>query len=84
MSSGSVALIGDSIFDNEVYVRHTSKNKSVSTLLAEKLKELNLDYKATLLAVDGNVVHHVMKNQIKHLPDDTKFMIVSIGGNNAY
>jgi hypothetical protein len=83
MSSGTVALLGDSIFDNEVYVRGHTKNKSVITLLIERLKELKLNYNTSLLAVDGNVVKHVMQNQVKKLPNDSKFIFVSVGGNNA-
>ena len=45
-------------------------------------KNLPAGWKATLLAVDGNVTADV-QHQIRRLPDDATHLIVSCGGNDA-
>ena len=69
-------LLGDSIFDNAVYVPGKPS-------VIEQLREnLPADWKATLLAVDGNVTVDV-QHQLRRLPDDATHLIVSCGGNDA-
>lgn len=69
-------LLGDSIFDNAVYVPGKPS-------VIEQLREnLPVGWKATLLAVDGNVTADVQQ-QIRRLPDDATHLIVSCGGNDA-
>jgi hypothetical protein len=71
-----VVLLGDSIFDNAAYVPGKSP-------VIEQLREsLPAGWKATLLAVDGNVTADVQQ-QVKRLPEDATHLIVSAGGNDA-
>ena len=71
-----VILLGDSIFDNAVYV---PGNPPVVEQLQSQLSE---DWKATLLAVDGHVTSGVL-SQTERLPEDASHLIVSCGGNDA-
>lgn len=71
-----VVLLGDSIFDNGVYV---PGKPSVSEQLAAELGERG---KATLLAVDGDVTRDVA-GQLERLPADATHLVVSVGGNDA-
>ena len=69
-------LLGDSIFDNAIYVPGKLP-------VIEQLREgLPAGWKATLLAVDGNVTADVQQ-QVRRLPDDATHLIVSCGGNDA-
>ena len=68
-----LVLLGDSIFDNGVYVRG---KPSVINQLQSKIKEQG--WKATLLAVDGNVLSHITQ-QITRIPKDATHLFVSIG-----
>ncbi|UJR35797.1 hypothetical protein I4U23_028545 [Adineta vaga] len=70
-------LLGDSILDNGSYVRG---QPAVIDQLKTKIKDQG--WKATLLAVDGNVLSHIA-DQIKRVPDDATHLFISIGGNNA-
>ncbi|MBL4661467.1 MAG: SGNH/GDSL hydrolase family protein [Alcanivoracaceae bacterium] len=72
----NIVLLGDSIFDNAEYV---DQNDSVIEQLNASLSK---DFKATLLAVDGNITSDVY-NQLELLPDDTTHAFLSIGGNDA-
>lgn len=76
MNKKHITLLGDSIFDNDVYV---DKGDSVIDQLKIKLPEQT---KATLLAVDGDVTNDVHK-QLEKLPDDTTHLFISCGGNDA-
>ena len=73
-----IALLGDSVFDNETYVK--SKEKAVESVVR------TLGYDCKLYAVDGAVISDVysqidkVKIELKP-PNDTIFL--SIGGNNA-
>lgn len=72
-----VVLLGDSIFDNKAYVR--AGEPDVIHQLRGRLPD---DWRATLLAVDGDVtdsVHH----QLALLPADATHLIISVGGNDA-
>jgi hypothetical protein len=72
-----VVLIGDSIFDNGAYV-------PVGPPVIEQVrKRLGNEYKATLLANDGDVVEDVIANQLQHIPNDATHLVISVGGNNA-
>ncbi|MBX3288308.1 MAG: SGNH/GDSL hydrolase family protein [Acidobacteria bacterium] len=71
-----IILLGDSIFDNKVYV---GSGKSTIENLREQMPE---GWKAALLAVDGNVTNHV-PGQLRNLPDDATHLFVSVGGNDA-
>jgi lysophospholipase L1-like esterase len=71
-----VVLLGDSIFDNKVYV---GEGPDVATQLRRKL---NADWKTTLLAVDGSMTTDIWR-QIERIPVDATHLIISIGGNDA-
>ena len=74
--AGHVVLLGDSIFDNAVYV---PGGPSVIEHLQRALPD---SWRATLLAVDGAHADSVHR-QLERLPDDATHLIVSAGGNNA-
>lgn len=71
-----IVLLGDSIFDNGVYV---PGKPSVIEQLAAELGERG---SATLLAVDGNVTRDVA-TQLVGVPADATHLVVSVGGNDA-
>ena len=71
-----VVLLGDSIFDNAVYV---PGEPAVVEQLNTKLGDSG---SAKLLAVDGHVTHHV-PGQVQNLPKDATHLFVSVGGNDA-
>ena len=72
-----VVLLGDSIFDNQRYVR--SDEPDVVTQLQSLLPEGST---ASLFAVDGAVTYDVAK-QLRKLPSDATHLVVSVGGNDA-
>ena len=71
-----VVLLGDSIFDNGVYV---AGGPDVRQQLAERLPQ---GWEATLLAVDGNVTNDVHA-QLERLPATATHLVISTGGNDA-
>ncbi len=71
-----ITLLGDSIFDNEVYVAH---DQAVIDQINRKDKK---DWGADLLAVDGAITQDVA-NQCPQINADTTHLIVSCGGNDA-
>lgn len=71
-----LVLLGDSIFDNGVYV------PGEPDVLAQVEERLPDGWKATLLAVDGSVVSDVDR-QVDRLPDDATHLVLSVGGNDA-
>ncbi len=71
-----IVLLGDSIFDNAGYV---DAGASVLDCLQGILPP---DYKATLLAVDGDITDDVY-SQLDKLPTDTNYAFLSVGGNDA-
>jgi hypothetical protein len=73
---GHVVLLGDSIFDNGVYVRPKP------AVIDQLKEELPKGWKATLLAVDGDVAADVPE-QLKRLPKDATHLVMSVGGNDA-
>lgn len=71
-----VILLGDSIFDNAVYV---PGEPAVVEQLNQRLEGAG---RAELLAVDGHVTHHVAE-QAEGIPVDATHLFVSVGGNDA-
>ncbi len=75
--AGHVVLLGDSIFDNQVYVEPGEPG-----VIDQLRKHLPEDWRATLLAVDGDTTVDVV-NQLKGLPDDATHIVISVGGNDG-
>ncbi|MBT2519882.1 SGNH/GDSL hydrolase family protein [Arthrobacter sp. ISL-28] len=73
---GHVVLLGDSIFDNKAYV---GADPDVVTQLREGSPP---GWKATLLALDGDVISGVHR-QLQALPQDATHLVISAGGNDA-
>jgi lysophospholipase L1-like esterase len=69
-------LLGDSIFDNAAYVA------GGLSVIEQVKNELLPDWRATLLAVDGDTTSDVPL-QLKRMPSDTTHVVLSIGGNDA-
>ncbi len=73
---GHVVLLGDSIFDNARYV------PDGPPVVRQVQDRLPPGWKATLLAIDGDVTTGVPR-QLTRLPADATHLIVSVGGNDA-
>ncbi|RJT80009.1 SGNH/GDSL hydrolase family protein [Arthrobacter cheniae] len=73
---GHVVLLGDSIFDNGRYV------DGGPDVVAQVRDALSEDWRATLLAVDGDVIGGVAR-QLRSVPPDATHLVVSVGGNDA-
>lgn len=73
---GHVVLLGDSIFDNGVYVQPQP------AVIDQLREELPVGWKATLLAVDGDIAADVPA-QLRRMPRDATHLVLSAGGNNA-
>jgi len=71
-----IVLLGDSIFDNVVYV---SGGPDVVNQLGSLVPR---DWQATLLAVDGSLTTNVIA-QIPKIPASASHLIVSVGGNDG-
>jgi lysophospholipase L1-like esterase len=71
-----IVLLGDSILDNSAYV---PVNLDVINLLRNRLPD---GWKATLLARDGSKINDVIY-QLRQLPEDASFLVLSVGGNDA-
>ena len=71
-----IVLLGDSIFDNGVYV---PGELAVIDQVRERIADTD---SATLLAIDGDITSDVA-NQLTGLPDDTTHLFISVGGNDA-
>jgi hypothetical protein len=69
-------LLGDSIFDNKAYVGEDPD------VIAQLRQELPPGWKATLLALDGDVMSGV-QGQLRLLPADATHLVISVGGNDA-
>ena len=74
--SSHVVLLGDSVLDNGVYV------PGEPDVAAQVAAELGASGRATLLAVDGDVVAGVAR-QLRGCPSDATHLVVSVGGNDA-
>ena len=75
-SGGHIVLLGDSIFDNKAYV------DGGPDVVEQVRGELPPGWKATLLALDGDVITGVHR-QLLALPDGATHLVVSVGGNDA-
>ena len=73
---GHVVLLGDSIFDNGVYV------PGGPDVVQQLRSELPSGWDATLLAVDGDVTTGVAR-QLRSAPGAATHLVVSVGGNDA-
>jgi hypothetical protein len=71
-----VVLIGDSTLDNAAYVA------GGPDVVRQVRAVLSTDWRATLNAVDGDVIADV-DAQLARLPADASHLVVSIGGNDA-
>jgi lysophospholipase L1-like esterase len=71
-----VVLLGDSIFDNGVYV------PGQPDVVRQLRQVLGPTHQATLLAVDGAVTDGVAR-QVARVPADASWVVVSAGGNDA-
>jgi hypothetical protein len=71
-----VVLLGDSIFDNKVYVGEAPD------VVSHLRNILPRDWKATLCAVDGSTISGI-KAQVNKVPKDASCLFVSVGGNDA-
>jgi hypothetical protein len=71
-----IVLLGDSIFDNGVYV---PGQPDVVKQLRSSLPD---GWRATLCAVDGAVTRSVA-GQLARIPSDATHLVVSVGGNDA-
>lgn len=69
-------LLGDSIFDNGVYV------PGGPDVVKQLRARLPFQAKASLLAVDGAVTRGVL-SQLARVPADATHLVVSAGGNDA-
>lgn len=80
-----VVLLGDSIFDNEVYVGEGNLSVLEQMVLALSSPEnpVNQQGTATLLAQDGAVIGAVEESQLVKIPADATHLVLSVGGNNA-
>ena len=71
-----VILLGDSIFDNAKYV------PGEDSVIDQLRTEMPSNWKATLLATDGDVTADVLL-QLERLPYDATDVVISVGGNDA-
>jgi lysophospholipase L1-like esterase len=72
-----VALLGDSIFDNAVYV-------APAPAVSEQLRTLlGSDWTVSLVAVDGHVTRDVRDRQVRLVPKGASHIVISVGGNDA-
>jgi hypothetical protein len=71
-----VVLLGDSIFDNAVYVPDRPP------VIEQVRRGLPLGWKATLVAVDGHMIEDIT-TQLGRVPSTATHLVLSVGGNNA-
>lgn len=71
-----IVLLGDSIFDNGVYV------PGQPDVVRQLRSALPGGWTATLCAVDGAVTRSVA-GQLARIPSDATHLVVSVGGNDA-
>lgn len=75
--SGHVVLLGDSIFDNGVYV-----TPGGTSVIEHLRRALPAPWRGSLLAVDGATVAAVDR-QLARVPSDATHLVLSVGGNDA-
>src|SRR5215469_4452678 len=71
-----LVLLGDSIFDNGQY---TAGGPDVTSQLRKLLPS---GWAVSLLAVDGSTTLNI-PDQMRRLPKDSTYLVLSVGGNNA-
>lgn len=71
-----VVLLGDSIFDNALYV------PGEPPVIEQVRRGLPPGWKGTLVAVDGHMVEGIA-TQLPRVPSDATHLVVSVGGNDA-
>ncbi len=71
-----VVLLGDSIFDNAVYVPDRPP------VIEQVRRGLPPGWKATLVAVDGHMVEDIA-SQLGRIPNTATHLVMSVGGNDA-
>jgi len=71
-----LVLLGDSIFDNRAYV------EGGAAVIDQVKQKIHQDWRASLLAVDGDTSIQV-PDQLKSLPPDCTHLVLSAGGNDA-
>ena len=74
--NGHIVLLGDSIFDNAVYV------PGGPSVIEHVRRVLPRNWEATLLAVDGATISSV-ERQLTRMPDGASHLVLSVGGNDA-
>ena len=72
-------MLGDSVFDNGVYV---PGQPDVSAQVESHLERSFKSSKLTFHARDGAVMSDVKNQQIKNIPEDITHIALSIGGND--
>ena len=76
MTTASIVLVGDSIFDNAAYVPG-------EPCVTDQLRDLvGSDIDVSLFAVDGSMIKDVVK-QVRRLPPEVTHLFISAGGNDA-
>lgn len=76
MTTASIVLVGDSIFDNAAYVPG-------EPCVTDQLRDLvGNDVDVSLLAVDGSMIRDALK-QVERLPPEVTHLFLSVGGNDA-
>ncbi len=78
----SVALIGDSILDNKVYVGTGPDVAAQLRATLEGPDGTDTAWQVTLCAVDGTTTQDVGK-QLERVPDHVTHIVLSLGGNDA-
>ena len=79
---GHILILGDSVFDNTVYIGKHEKDGEARMLDALP------NYHQTFLALDGHITKHVIDFQTKYIKDAVlqngpiTDLVMSIGGNN--
>ena len=76
MSAQHIVLARDSIFDNGGYV---PGEPSVTEQLQSIVPK---DWRASRVAVDGDCLRHI-RSRISKIPNDTTYLVISIGGNDV-
>ncbi|TWU60879.1 hypothetical protein Poly51_11610 [Rubripirellula tenax] len=71
-----IVLLGDSIFDNALYV------PGGPSVIEHVRRVLPDGDRATMVALDGATVSSVFR-QLDRIPDDATHLILSVGGNDA-
>jgi hypothetical protein len=71
-----LVLLGDSIFDNALYV------PGQSAVIDHVRHCMPVDWTATLVAVDGDFVANVA-GQLERIPTGATHLVISVGGNDA-